>query len=118
MLEVLCTEGIICLQAQTAVELTQHVPTIHFPESERVSMPESIDKERYKKASKAMRATMAAVYERHSALAQLLLDAPVAATCELHEPFLILGDVTAPPLCVRGGSSLQMSKDAGNLAEL
>lgn len=79
----------MCLQAHTAVELAQHVPVIHFPESERVSMPDAVDKERYKKASKAMRATMAAVYDRHSALARLLLDAPVAATCKLQQPLLM-----------------------------
>ena len=81
------TEGVLRLQAHTALELAQHVPVIHFPESERVSMPDAVDKERYKKASKAMRATMAAVYDRHSALARLLLDAPVAATCALQQPF-------------------------------
>ena len=81
------TEGVLRLQAHTALELAQHVPVLHFPESERVSMPDAVDKERYKKASKAMRATMAAVYDRHSALARLLLDAPVAATCALQQPF-------------------------------
>ena len=73
------------MQAHTALELTQHVPIIHFPEAERVTLSEPIDREQYKLATRAMRATMAAVYERHSQLARLLLDAPVAATCELLE---------------------------------
>ena len=60
------------------------MPVIFFPEAERVNLSEATDKEQYKRATKAMRATMAAVYERHSQLAQLLLDAPVAATCEPH----------------------------------
>lgn len=72
------------LQAHTAVELSQHVPVIFFPEAERVNLLEATDKEQYKRATKAMRGTMAAVYDRHSQLARLLLDAPVAATCELH----------------------------------
>ena len=59
------------------------MPVVFFPEAERVSLSEATDKEQYKRATKAMRATMAAVYERHSQLARLLLDAPVAATCEL-----------------------------------
>ena len=93
-------KGCFCLQAHTAVELAQHVPVIHFPEAERVSMPDSVDKERYKKASKALRATMAALYDRHSALARLLLDAPVAATCEQQPPFSTLrGSHCASSLC-------------------
>ena len=74
------------LQAHTAMELSQHVPVIFFPEAERVILSEATDKEQYKRATKAMRGTMAAVYDRHSQLARLLLDAPVAATCELHPP--------------------------------
>ncbi len=65
------------------MELSQHVPVIFFPEAERVNLAEATDKEQYKRATKAMRGTMAAVYERHSQLARLLLDAPVAATCKL-----------------------------------
>lgn len=71
------------MQAHTALELTQHVPIIHFPEAERVTLSEPIDKDQYKLATRGMRAAMAAVYERHSQLARLLLDASVAATCEL-----------------------------------
>ncbi len=70
------------MQAHAAAELTQHVPVIFFPEAERVNLSEPMDKEQYRKATKAMRGTMAAVYKRHSQLARLLLDAPVAATCE------------------------------------
>ena len=67
------------------MELSQHVPIIYFPEAERVTLPQPIDKEQYKRATKAMRGSMAAIYERHSQLARLLLDAPVAATCALHQ---------------------------------
>lgn len=78
------TAGMAFLQAHKALELAQHVPIIHFPEAERVNINEAVDKDQYRRAAKGMRATMVAVYKRHSQLARALLDAPVAATCALH----------------------------------